>query len=335
MPLTAAMADPLHGLTVLERGWLSSNNLLVHPAPGEAGAVLFDSGHLNHAGQTVALLRHALARGGPAAPGGAPPPLRRIVNTHLHSDHCGGNAAVQAAFGAVVSVPPGEAAAARAWHEPVLSHQRTGQRLQRFEVHAEHGPGEQIVAGGRAWEVIAAPGHDTHAVLLFDRARGVLVAGDALWENGFGVVFPELDGEPGFADVAAALDTIAALPVRVVVPGHGAPFADVDAALMRARSRLAGLSADPARHARHALKVLIKYHLMEERRQPLPALLDWAEATPLVQALWQRFAPRGVASLRAWVRATVAELVDGGALARELQAADAGTEDERTLILDR
>lgn len=330
-----ATADPLLGLTVLERGWLSSNNVLVHPAPGEPGAVLFDSGHLNHAPQTLALLRHALAHGGPAGADGAPPPLVRLVNTHLHSDHCGGNAAVQAAFGTAVSVPPGEAAAARAWHEPVLSHQRTGQRLERFAVHAEHAPGEVLVTGGRAWEVIAAPGHDTHAVLLFDRAHGVLVAGDALWEHGFGVVFPELDGEPGFDDVGAALDTIAALPVRVVVPGHGAPFADAAAALARARSRLVGLRADPARHARHALKVLIKYHLMEERQQPLPALLDWAEGTELVRALWQRFAPRGVASLRAWVRLTVGELVEGGALARELQAADVADDDARTLIVDR
>ena len=36
------VTDPLDGLTVLERGWLSSNNLLIHPAAGEPGAVLCD-----------------------------------------------------------------------------------------------------------------------------------------------------------------------------------------------------------------------------------------------------------------------------------------------------
>ena len=44
--------DPLAGLTVLQRGWLSSNNVLIHPAPGEPGAVLVDASHVNHAAPT-------------------------------------------------------------------------------------------------------------------------------------------------------------------------------------------------------------------------------------------------------------------------------------------
>ena len=41
-----------------------------------------DTGYCIHAEQTLALVEAALQ--------GAP--LQRIVNTHLHSDHCGGNA---------------------------------------------------------------------------------------------------------------------------------------------------------------------------------------------------------------------------------------------------
>ncbi|MDH5340175.1 MAG: MBL fold metallo-hydrolase, partial [Rubrivivax sp.] len=209
-----AADPPLQGLTVLERGWLSSNSLLIHPAAGEPGAVLVDSGHVNHAAQTVALVGKALANA----------PLSRLINTHLHSDHCGGNAALQRAFGVPTAVPPGEAAAAREWDQAALSYQFTGQRIERFGVDAELTPGQAFVAGGREWQVIAAPGHDPHSVLLFDAAQGVLVSADALWENGFGVVFPEVAGEPGFDDVAVVLDRIAALPVRLVVPGHGRPF---------------------------------------------------------------------------------------------------------------
>jgi hypothetical protein len=33
----------------------------------------------------------------------------------------------------------------------------------------------------------------------------VLISADALWENGFGVVFPELEGDDAFAIVAATL----------------------------------------------------------------------------------------------------------------------------------
>ncbi len=306
MPL-APHPDPLHGLTVLERGWLSSNNLLIHAAPGEAGALLVDSGHVNHAAQTVALVGQALQG----------QPLQRVLNTHLHSDHCGGNASLQRAFGAAVAIPPGQAQAVRAWDDAALSYAATGQRMERFEPQALLRPGETLEAGGRCWEVLAAPGHDPHSVMLFDRAHGVLVSADALWEHGFGVVFPEIEGEPGFDDVALVLEHIAALPVRVVVPGHGRPFTDVAAALQRAFARIRGFQADPARHARHAVKVLVKYHLMEEREQSLAALLDWAEATPLLGGVWQRWPVPGVPSARAWVHTLVDDLVAGGALARD------------------
>ena len=301
-------ADPLTGLAVFERGWLSSNNLLVHAAPGEAGALLVDTGHVNHAAQTLALVRRALAARADRA-------LARIVNTHLHSDHCGGNAALQQAFGAPLAVPAGQADAVRCWDEAALSYRATGQRIARFAAQQRLAPGEPLVAGGREWQWLAAPGHDPHSMMLFDAAQGVLVSADALWENGFGVVFPELEGEPGFDDVAAVLDTIARLPVRLVIPGHGAPFADVAGALARARARLAGLQADPARHARHGAKVLIKYHLMEERAMAFAELSAWAIATPLFGQVWQRFAPRGVVTPAAWVEQLVADLVNSGALA--------------------
>jgi len=298
--------DLLAGLTVLERGWLSSNNVLIHAAPGEAGAVLVDTGHVNHAEQTLALVRHALAGR----------PLARLVNTHLHSDHCGGNATLQRAFGVPLAIPPGQADAVQVWDEAVLSYRDTGQRIERFVAQQRLEPGEPLRAGGRDWQVIEAPGHDPDAVLLFDPVSGVLIAGDALWEDGFGVVFPEIAGEAGFDDVAAVLAVIERLPVRCVVPGHGAPFGDVAAALVRARRRLAGFVADPRRHARHAVKVLIKYHLMEEREQALDALCDWAAATPLAAGVWERFGLGPPDSVREGCAALVEELVQRGALQR-------------------
>jgi glyoxylase-like metal-dependent hydrolase (beta-lactamase superfamily II) len=151
--------------------------------------------------------------------------------------------------------------------------------------------------------------------MLFDAANGVLISADALWEHGFGVVFPEITGEPGFDDVGTVLDAIERLPVRVVIPGHGAPFADVAAALARARSRLAGFQADPGRHARHAAKVLIKYHLMEERQQTMDELLRWAAATSMLGALWARHGAHESESPAAWGERFVHELASAGVLA--------------------
>jgi glyoxylase-like metal-dependent hydrolase (beta-lactamase superfamily II) len=293
------------GLRVFERGWMSSNNVLIDAAPDEAGATLIDSSHVNHAAQTVALLEHAL--------GGLP--LARLVNTHLHSDHCGGNAALQRRFGASLCIPPGQAAAVQAWDEGQLSHVATGQRLERFTPQSLLHPGEVLRAGGRRFEVLAAPGHDPDSVILFDAEHGLLVSADALWENGFGVVFPEVAGEPGFDDVGRVLDLIESLPVRLVVPGHGSPFSDVAAALARARSRLQGFHRDPSRHARHAAKVLIKYHLMEEREITREQLLQWVAATPLMAGLWQRFGRQVSDEPRQWAEVLLAELVKAGVVA--------------------
>jgi glyoxylase-like metal-dependent hydrolase (beta-lactamase superfamily II) len=296
----------LAGLHVFERGWLSSNNVLIEAQGDEAGAVLVDTGHVTHAAQTLALVQHALQ--------GAP--LARVVNTHLHADHCGGNATLQRAFGVPVYTPPGHADAVRRWDEERLSYAPTGQRCERFALHGTVSPGEPLHAGGRRFEVIAAPGHDPESVVLFDAASGLLISADALWENGFGVVFPELEGEAAFDEVARVLEEIERLPVSVVVPGHGRPFTDVPAALARARARLASFVNDPQRHARYAAKVLISFHLMEVQGETLAELAGWVGRTRYFGRVWARAGRGEAASPAGWGEALALELVAGGAARR-------------------
>jgi len=295
---TAPLPD---GITLLERGWLSANNLVLHGVPGE-GATVIDTGHSVHAEQTVALVAHALGD----------EPLARIVNTHLHSDHCGGNAALQAAHRASLWIPPGQADAVTRWDLDDLTYRITGQRCDRFLHDGVLRPGDVLRVGRRCWDVLAAPGHDPASIMLFDAEAGVLVSADALWHNGFGVVFPELDGIDAFDDVAEVLDLITRISPRVVIPGHGPAFTDVGPALKRARQRLSKFVANPPLHARHAAKVLLKYHVMEERQQALEDLLIWAEGTPLVIGTLGRAGFREPP--RASCQTLLAELVAVGAL---------------------
>ncbi len=256
------------GMRVFERGWLSSNNVLfLGDEP-----TLVDSGYVSHAAQTVALVAHALPEG---------QPLARLVNTHLHSDHCGGNAALQAHYGCRTWVPAAEADPVRHWDERRLSFEATGQQCTRFTFDETLSPGDAITLGDHEWLVLGAPGHDPHALMLYNAAHGILISGDALWERGFGVIFPELDGASGFAEQAAVLDLIEQLDVSIVIPGHGKPFADIDGALAASRARLAYLQADPARNARNALKVLIVFRLMADGSMAgatLKATMDTASA---------------------------------------------------------
>lgn len=264
-------------IRVLERGWLSSNNVLIDDG---ANFVLIDSGYHAHAGQTLALLRHCVGE----------KPLLRLINTHCHSDHMGGNAAVQRAFGCRISVPAGEAPAIAAWDESRLMLAATGQDAERFGFDDTIAVGERLRLGGMDWEAIAAPGHDPHALMFYCGAERLLISGDALWQNGFGLIFQELFGEPGgFADTRATLQAIARLRVDTVIPGHGAPFGDAAAALATAFQRLDAYEREPARLARHALKVMLSFSLMIHGRITRAELPRFLAERPVYALVNRRF----------------------------------------------
>ena len=294
------------GLQVIERGWLSSNSVLL--GGDERGAVLIDSGYCTHAQQTASLLAEALAADAPGRP------LRLIVNTHLHSDHCGGNAHLQTLHQCPIWIPPGDFGAAKNWDETKLSYSATGQKCPRFAPTRALAPGERLRQAERDWEVHAAPGHDPHSIILFEPESRLLVSADALWERGFGIVFPEIDGEDAFAEVETTLDVIESLNPSLVVPGHGAPFDDIPSALREARSRLAFFRQRPERHARHAAKALIMFHLLEASSQAQQPLLDRLMVTPIHRKLWQGYFQSQ--SLQSWSIELIDELLKSGAIRR-------------------
>ena len=290
------------GLQVFERGWLSSNNVLFDGDSAHE-SVLVDSGYCTHSSQTVALVRQALGPGGR---------LDRLVNTHLHSDHCGGNHALQAAFGCLVDVPSGEADKVDRWDETQLAFRDTGQQCPPFRRTGSIRDGDEIECGARSWRVIAAPGHDPESIVLYQPELEVLISADALWENGFGVVFPELEGKHAFDDVRRTLDRLAGLRVQWIIPGHGAPFQDLAPALDRAHRRLDAFTTDPARHSRHAAKVLIKFHLLEVQQRSVSELVEWLEATRFMQLSHTLYFE--AIEFRVWCMALLEELVASRAM---------------------
>lgn len=326
------------GVVVLERGWLSSNTIVLRAPAAASGAVgsawagarsspetgvvsgvavVVDTGHVKHAAQTVALLEEVIKNCDPMA----------VLNTHLHSDHCGGNAAVAARFKVPVFIPPGDFEAAIAWDEVRLSFKETGQCCQRFVPTGRLVPGHHLPAPFDRWEVHAAPGHDPASIILFDPVTRVVISADALWENGFGIVFPELQGCDAFVDVEASLDVIEGLKPASVIPGHGSPFTDVGAALGRARARLAHFRREPRRHALHAAKALMVFRVMEAEAIGLEALVRWAGETPIFKKICQASEGGGhaademsVTDAVEWVRPLIEDLLRAGTLRASVSA---------------
>eukprot|EP01038_Epipyxis_sp_PR26KG_P002869 gene2869-biopygen2112 len=140
MPTTAPHDLLPPEITVLERGWLSANNILFI---GQHDTAIVDTGYCSHAEQTVELVRDALAGRR----------LDRLLNTHLHSDHCGGNAALQKAWpGVLTAIPPGQADHVRQWDAYALSYTPTGQECPPFRADTLLVPGSCVLLGDKPWQ---------------------------------------------------------------------------------------------------------------------------------------------------------------------------------------
>ena len=265
-------------ITFFERGWLSSNNVLIHD---EEQAVLIDSGYWTHAQQTAALVSQALNQR----------PLTQLINTHLHSDHCGGNAYLQCLYPELQTwIPPGHSAYVDDWDANVLTYAPTGQHCPQFSKTGVLHDGDQFVVANKTWRVYAAPGHDPHAIVIFNEEDRLLISADALWENGFGVVFPEIEGFGAFNEVESTLNIIEKLDAKLVIPGHGAIFSDVTGAIARARTRLSQFQNAPEKHASYAAKVLLKFKLLEFQQIKSNDFLNWAMSTHYLHLLHDRYA---------------------------------------------
>ncbi len=279
-------------LLVIERGWLSANNIVFFE--GER-ATLIDSGYVTHAEQTLALLRQALD-------GRC---LTRLLNTHAHSDHIGGNAAVAAAFGCQVIVPQGIDATIAEWDEEALLLSPLGQSATRFRHDATIAAGDELEMGGLHWQAIAVPGHDMDALAFHNPERRLLISGDALWRNGFGVIFSELLGHPedggGLSATRQTLDKLARLAVDVVIPGHGAPFVEVEDAFQRAYQRLTMFENDIELLARHALKVIVAFALLERRQLPRAELPEFLARLSFCQSVNARYLGYSNEQLAQWL----------------------------------
>jgi len=291
------------GVQVFERGWLSSNNILL---TGEASCALVDSGYSTHSAQTVDLVQSALG----------PRSLDLLLNTHLHSDHCGGNAALQQVYPELETlIPPGQAALVSMWDAEALTYLPTGQLCPRFKYDGCLLPGSEILLADVPWQIHAAPGHDPHSVVLFESSSRTLISADALWEKGFGVVFPELEGESAFSEVGATLDLIEQLDPHWVIPGHGPVFKYRSEVLARSRERLDAFVKNPARHAHHAAKVLLKFKLLEQQQLPYVDFANWAIGTRYFQLIRESFF-RAI-PMTDWIAQLTDELVHSAVASKE------------------
>ena len=189
----------------------------------------------------------------------------------------------------VAIIPPGQSALVKEWEAFGLFYTPTDQICPQCGFDQPLQVGTTIQLGLQNWEIHAAGGNDPHAVVFFEPVSRILISADATWQNGFCVMFPELEGIDAFNEVAATLDLIECLNPDVVVPGHGAVFKYQREILAVARQKLDHFIRDPVKPARHGAKVLLKFKLLEKRKLLFSEFLKWAANTFYLVEYHHRF----------------------------------------------
>lgn len=175
-------------------------------------------------------------------------PIRAVWITHHHPDHFLGNQAfADVPIAALQQSIEGIRTEGNAFAENV--YRMAGDWAKGTEVLA---PQQVLVAGERQvgrhhFRLFALAGHTAADLAVFDQTTGVLFAGD--------LAFHDRAPTTPHADIKrwlASLDTLAALPYKVLVPGHGTPTTD-DRPLAQTRRWLTWLDATLARAASEGL----------------------------------------------------------------------------------
>ncbi|HEV2755391.1 MAG TPA: MBL fold metallo-hydrolase [Actinomycetota bacterium] len=214
---------------------------------GDRGATLVDCGIRNPAPEGEHGWDDLVAAF--AAAGAEVSSVERLVVTHTHIDHYGMAARIVEETGCELWMH-------RCAHEDLELYRDPGTATVNLrELLADHGAspdeldeltqfedwrpfvsgvvdathpvtgGESFDAGGRAWTVIATPGHARSHICLWTDDDGLLVSGDHLLPT----ITPHIDFERGgeedpLGEFLESLEKIEDLDPKMVLPGHGRPF---------------------------------------------------------------------------------------------------------------
>lgn len=142
----------------------------------------------------------------------------KLLNTHCHLDHVFGNKWVYETFKTPLHIHPEEEAMLKM---APLSGEKWGLPFENYNGPLQFlHPGDTILLGNDALQVIYAPGHSPASICFYCQSQSFLIGGDVLFRESIGRT--DLPGGNHERLLQSIKENLFTLPDEVkVYPGHG------------------------------------------------------------------------------------------------------------------
>ena len=140
--------------------------------------------------------------------------IERVINTHLHFDHIGGNFIFEKAL---VGMHENDAELLKENKKATYYHFFGGE-LKRDDVDFILHDGDWIKTSDHKFRVLHTPGHTPGSICLYEPNKKILISGDTLFHHSIGRT--DLMGGDDKA-MLNSLSRILNLDFEILLPGHG------------------------------------------------------------------------------------------------------------------
>ena len=237
----------------IQRGWLNGNSVIYDSGK----LVIFDTGYYSCRKETVKLIKQE---------GYDIADFDMIVNTHCHSDHVGANAEIINSSNARVAMHEYEAYYVNRGDRWATWIDYFDYEVPEYKVDIFLKDGDILNLGNIDIEVIHTPGHSIGGISLYDRSNKILISGDAIHENDFGIINARVEGSSAIFMLKASLERLQKLDIDVIYPGHGKPIYDAQNNIDTCLLRIDEFINDPVMIAHHLLPRIVIFHILRKGR---------------------------------------------------------------------
>lgn len=239
----------MKGLFFVERGYLNGNHFVYRSEQ----PVLIDTGYVSDFNITEKIITSL---------GVNIEDVRRIIGTHCHCDHIGGNRLIQDRSGCDIAMHRIGKHFIDTKDDWSTWWTYYHQKADFFNCTQTLEDGDVISIGPHEFQVIYTPGHSADGIVLYNPKEKILLSSDTLWQNDLPVITIRIEGSRALFSFQESLEKIESLDVNRVYPGHGKPFTRFKDAVASCKDKLNRYLEHPERIGTDLLKKIMIYTLM-------------------------------------------------------------------------